>query len=87
MKEVYFYLDLNLRLSKNKTSNRKETKEEDVKFKYVALRFNLFQALQNSGFKINLKYLCLSTIIGLNNYFDKPLSWQKGIEINLTSRV
>lgn len=29
--EVYFYLDLNLRLSKTKTSNRKETKEEDKK--------------------------------------------------------
>lgn len=41
MKEVHFYLDLNLRLSKTKTSNRVETKEEDVKFRYVALRLNL----------------------------------------------
>lgn len=31
--EVYFYLDLNLRLSKTKTSNRKETKEEDKKLR------------------------------------------------------
>lgn len=31
--EVYFYLDVNLRLSKTKASNRKETKEEDIKLR------------------------------------------------------
>lgn len=87
MKEVHFYLDLNLRLSKTKTSNRVETKEEDVKFRYVALRLNLLQALQNRCFKINLEYLCLNTTIGLNNYFDTTQSWQKETEIYLTSSV
>lgn len=31
--EVYFCLDLYQRLSKTKTSNRKETKEEDIKLR------------------------------------------------------